>query len=271
LGAEPSSSGEKSLKEIEHYYPKNIHILDDPYLSHLAGLISQKQTLQPLFNQLIRDLYRHFFIEVFKTLWPLKQIQVATRMTDQHPEQRLNMTTFDPKPQAICVDMARAGMVPSQVVYDQLNQLLPPQQVRQDHIFASRVANESQRVTHTELSSSKIGGDIDQAFVFIPDPMGATGHSLCEVVKHYKEEVSGQAIQFVALHMIITPEFVRRIAVEHPDVLVYAVRLDRGLSTPQALEQPPGKLWDQEKGLNDSHYIVPGAGGVGELINNSFV
>jgi len=32
----------------------------------------------------------------------------------------------------------------------------------------------------------------------------------------------------------------------------------------------PGERWDEEKGLNERHYIVPGAGGLGEIINNSF-
>ena len=33
----------------------------------------------------------------------------------------------------------------------------------------------------------------------------------------------------------------------------------------------PGKYWGREKGLNAHDYIVPGAGGLGEVINNAFV
>jgi uracil phosphoribosyltransferase len=56
-----------------------------------------------------------------------------------------------------------------------------------------------------------------------------------------------------------------------PSVIVYALRLDRGLSSPDILDTVPGTHWDQEKGLNPKQYIVPGAGGLGEVINNSYV
>ena len=45
---------------------------------------------------------------------------------------------------------------------------------------------------------------------------------------------------------------------------------DRGLSTPEALAERPGTLWAEERGLNESGYIVPGAGGLGEVLNNSW-
>ena len=55
------------------------------------------------------------------------------------------------------------------------------------------------------------------------------------------------------------------------EVLVYALRLDRGLSPPDVLQTVPGTRWSDERGLTDHHYIVPGGGGLGEIINNSFV
>jgi hypothetical protein len=33
----------------------------------------------------------------------------------------------------------------------------------------------------------------------------------------------------------------------------------------------PGERWADERGLTDHHYIVPGGGGLGEIMNNSFV
>jgi hypothetical protein len=52
---------------------------------------------------------------------------------------------------------------------------------------------------------------------------------------------------------------------------VYALRLDRGLSPPAVLRTEPGTHWAEERGLNDIHYIVPGAGGVGEILNNAWI
>ena len=45
----------------------------------------------------------------------------------------------------------------------------------------------------------------------------------------------------------------------------------RSLSPPDVLACVPGERWAEEVGLNDHHYIVPGAGGLGEIMNNSFV
>ena len=48
---------------------------------------------------------------------------------------------------------------------------------------------------------------------------------------------------------------------KHPEVIVYALRLDRGLSPADVL-QTPGERWTEERGLTDKHYIVPGGGGL---------
>lgn len=260
-----------STKQIQHFYPKQVHIFDSPYLHSLGTKMSQASYVQPHFNVLIKDFFRDLFIKIMDQEWPTEEQSVKTRMTEQHPEQKLLARVFKQSQKAVCVDIARAGMLPSQVFFDTLNWLVSPHGLRLDHIFASRMTNEQGQVTHTELSSSKIGGDIDDAIVFLPDPMGATGKSLCQVLDHYKTKVPGQAKAYISAHMIITPEFIRTVTKDHPDVIIFAGRLDRGLSSNEALKEPPGKLWDQERGLNDSQYIVPGAGGVGELINNSFV
>ena len=69
----------------------------------------------------------------------------------------------------------------------------------------------------------------------------------------------------------IVEEFVKRITTDHPNTIIYGLRLDRGLSSDEILQSVLGTNWDKEVGLNDLQYIVPGAGGVGEILNNSFV
>jgi uracil phosphoribosyltransferase len=73
------------------------------------------------------------------------------------------------------------------------------------------------------------------------------------------------------MHLIVTPEYVKNVFKEHPETIIYALRLDRGLSAKDVLSSPPGKRWDQEVGLDERQYIVPGAGGVGEILNNAWV
>jgi uracil phosphoribosyltransferase len=87
----------------------------------------------------------------------------------------------------------------------------------------------------------------------------------------YKEKVPGTPRRILSLNLIVTPEFLRRISREHPDVVVYALRLDRGLSPPEVFGTVPGELWEKERGLDDRQYIVPGGGGFGEIMNNAYV
>ncbi len=259
------------MRLLDHKYPKQIKILNDPYMTHQCAILSTGGCQQPTFNDLLVRLYRQLFVAIVNSEWPTQATQFPTRMSTQHESQRLDTKIFQLSQRGISVDVARAGMIPSQVFTDELNNLVNPRSIRQDHIFASRVTDRNGAVTHTHLADSKIGGDIDDAIVMIPDPMGATGNSICEVISHYKEKVEGKAKKFIAAHLMITPEYVRKMTEAHPDVIVYAVRLDRGFSTAEALEKAPGTLWEQEKGLDDNQYIVPGAGGVGELVNNAFV
>ncbi len=259
------------MKFVEHRYPKQIKLFDDAFLSHQCAVASSQGCVQPFLNQTIKTIFRQICINIINCEWPLSDSKLPTRMTEIHDRMTLDTKLLSLSQKAVCVDIARAGMLPSQVFLDVLFEGIGPQGIRQDHIFASRVTDETGRVTHTHLSGSKIGGDVDHSIVMIPDPMGATGHSMCEVISHYKEKVEGTARKYIAAHMIVTPEYIKKITDIHPDVIVYAARLDRGFSSEKALAEIPGTFWDEEKGLDDNQYIVPGAGGVGELINNAFV
>jgi len=77
--------------------------------------------------------------------------------------------------------------------------------------------------------------------------------------------------RIINMHLVVTPEYLRRMGQEHPDVVVYAVRLDRGLSPPEVMDTVPGTRWAEERGLTDHQYIVPGGGGFGEIMNNAYV
>ena len=101
--------------------------------------------------------------------------------------------------------------------------------------------------------------------------MGATGGSLCEVINYYKKKVKGKAKKYITMNLVITPEYIRRMQKEHPDVEVFSLRLDRGLSSKKVLNSIPGTYFKDEKGLNEVQYIVPGLGGVGEIMNNCYV
>jgi hypothetical protein len=55
------------------------------------------------------------------------------------------------------------------------------------------------------------------------------------------------------------------------EVEIFALGLDRGLSTEAALREKPDVLWEQEMGLNTTPYFVRGAGGLGRVLNNTLI
>ena len=255
---------------LEHAYGEGFHILADSYLLTRLARVCAEETVQPEINDVICDLYRALIHSVLIGEFPKIVQTTRTRMASSSPLGFWSGEVIDPSTRAVTVDIARAGMMPSQVCFDTLNRILTPDNVRQDHVIMARRTDERGQVIGAHFGESKIGGDVDKAVVLFPDPMGATGGSISEAIRYYKHRVAGKAIKLIALHLIVTPEYLKRLKTDHPDVVVYAIRLDRGASPDDVLLARPGERWDEESGLTDQQYIVPGGGGFGEIINNSY-
>jgi uracil phosphoribosyltransferase len=262
------------LSELDHRYGPNIHILQDLFLlSHLAQLCAE-ETTQPVINELVTTLYSQMLKICVNAEFPSKQATIRTRMAAMHPEGVYQGPLIDPEVPVVSVNLARAGTLPSHICYTALNYFMNPKKVRQDHISIGRTTDDQQKVTGSAVSGHKIGGGVDGAVVLFPDPMGATGGTIAEAIDIYKKQAQDtqrKALKYIALHCIVTPEYLKKIQSRHPDVIVYAIRLDRGLSPKEVLDTVPGTHWDRERGLNDKHYIVPGGGGFGEILNNAYV
>ncbi len=257
-------------RELDHDYGDNVHILADPFLlTHLAFLCAEG-TQQPAINQVVRDLYQYLIKAVMNGELPRVVRSITTRMAAISPHGIWTGQILDPDVRAVSVNIMRAGTLPSQVCFDFLNKTLTPRLVRQDHVVMRRLTDAQDKVTGSHFGDSKIGGDVDNAFVLFPDPMGATGSSLSEAITHYKTKVEGTARRFITVNLIVTPEYLRRMKADHPDVVVYAMRLDRGASPPDVLQSKPGSRWAEESGLTEKQYIVPGGGGFGEIMNNAW-
>jgi len=259
------------LNEMPHRYGPNVHLVGNPFLLSQLARLCAKGTGQPEINRLVALLYSDLVKMVINAEFPRKMASMPTRMIDHTPQGIYQGEVIDPDVRAVTVNIARAGTLPSQVTYDLLNTTVDPLVVRQDHIIMSRMIDAKEHVVGSNIGGAKIGGDIDDAFVLFPDPMGATGGSLSTAVSMYKEKVPGKPRRILSLNLIITPEFLRKVSQEHPDVVVYALRLDRGLSPPEVFGTIPGELWEKERGLDDRQYIVPGGGGFGEIMNNAYV
>lgn len=257
--------------EIDHRYGPNVHLLDDPVAWTLLARLCSKATQQPEIGRLVRALYENLAHAVLAAQLERTRLDVPTRMVASSPEAVVRSTGIASQARVVTVGIARAGTLPSQVVYELLNDLLDPEGVRQDHLFMSRATDAAGHVIGATWHDAKIGRDVEGRTVLLPDPMGATGTSIVSALDHYKTRLDGVPGRCIAMHLIVTPEYLRRVLGAHPDTLVYALRVDRGLSTQDVLATVPGARWDDERGLDDHQYIVPGAGGVGEILNNAWV
>jgi uracil phosphoribosyltransferase len=258
--------------EIEHRYGPQAHLLQDPYMLTLLAKLCSPETVQPDINQLVRELYTILAGRVVAAEFPRRRVEMPTRMIASTPRGVYVGQVIEPRTRAVVVDVARAGTLPAQVVYETLNHILDPRGVRQDHVVMSRTTDEETgRVTGVTMTGSKVAGDAAGAILLIPDPMGATGGSICAAASLYRQKGMQPPGKIILLNLIVTPQYLKKVQVTHPEAIVYAVRLDRGLSTPDVLKAAPGERWDEENGLNELQYIVPGGGGFGEIMNNAYV
>jgi uracil phosphoribosyltransferase len=220
---------------------------------------------------LVRTAYERLFQELLARAFPVQHGVVQTRMTASEPRAFYSGPLLCRETKVVLCAVIRAGLLPSQACYETAVAVLPPANVRLDFLNLSRVVDDDHQVTGVRLDGSKIGGPVDDAVVVIPDPMGATGGTICRAVEIYKSLGGGRPRAILALHLMATPEAIQRVTAQHPEVELYTARFDRGLSPPEVLATPPGRHPDRERGLNDVHYVVPGAGGMGELLSNSWI
>ena len=255
--------------ERPHHSGDKVHLSADPLvLSQLAELC-QPSTRQPRFTHLVRELYQGLLREVIAREVPRVTKTVETRMAESCPQGVWHGQILDPDTRFVSVDIARAGTLPSQIAFELLTDICEPDNIRQDHLYMNRVTNERGEVTGVNVSGSKLGGEVDNALVLLPDPMGATGGSLSHAVSIYKGLAEGSPKKLIAMHLIVTPE---SSSDSKPIIRMsrFMVRLDRGLSSPEVLRSELGKYWDEEKGSTKSNtsFQVPA---VSENFNNCFV
>ncbi|MBN2694597.1 uracil phosphoribosyltransferase [bacterium] len=259
----------KTDKFINHELGDHVHIVDDVYAFSILAKLSSKETTQPMINIFVRELYKILLNHTITAFFPKVEKNIETRMKSYHQLGEFEATIIDPNTKVLVTDIARAGMIPGQICFDTLNFYLNPDNVIFDHIMASRDISVEQQKVNTVLAGLKITPQFSDGFILIPDPMGATGSSISRVINMYKE--MHKNVTFITLHLIITPEYVRTMKEQHPDIHVISLRYDRGLSPQHVLDAPIGKFFDEEKSLTETKYILPGAGGLGEIINNNYV
>jgi uracil phosphoribosyltransferase len=253
-----------------HRYGERVHVLGGPLAHTLLARVGSPAASRAEVLAGVRALAEQLCVAAANTLLPTVEREVETRMATKHPRAgRWRGSTFDPASHAVVVDVIRGGIVPSQVCFELLSALLPEDHVRLDHLHMARTTAPDGGVTGATLFGSKIGGSVANRHLFVPDPMGATGSTATVALDHYVEH-HGRPASVALIALICTPEFLRKVLAHPTAPHVFTVRVDRGLSAADVLATVPGTRWSEERGLDDDDYIVPGAGGVGEVLNNSW-
>lgn len=255
--------------QTPHLYGPKVHLLACPLSLYELARLASPATVEPNITRLVRRLYGTLAQQMISATWPCRLIDVPTRMASSHPGAAWQGMAVCPDEQVVVVDIARAGTVPSQTVYELMGDMFDSAAIRQDHLLMSRVTAADGTVTGAQVQAQKTDGGAPGATVIIPDPMGATGSTLALAAELYKSHVDGAPSRVVALHLIVTPEYLQHMTTMHPDVEIWALRLDRGMASERILDTLPGQYPDEERGLNERQYIIPGAGGMGELLNNT--
>lgn len=257
--------------ELSHGYGPRLHVLDEPALLSVLARLGSPATSTAEVAHLVRAAYARLLHAVLDARFPTQQVEVPTRMVATEPRAIYRGHALCRRTRLVICAVVRAGILPAQTCYELACEMLPPENVRIDFLNLSRETDEQGRVIGVRMDGSKIGGDVDDAVVLVPDPMGATGGTVCRAVDVYRGFSLRPPRAIVAMHLMCTPEATQRVLETSPGTEIWCGRFDRGLSDDDVLRTAPGTHPARERGLNDVQYVVPGAGGLGELLTNSWV
>ena len=207
----------------QHSVFTNFHEVQHPLLQHKLSLLRDRCTDKKEFNELIGEISTLLVYEVTKDL-PLINKIIET------PLESCEMTVLaGKKPVILAVLRAGIGMV------DGFLNLMPSARVAHIGLYRDETTLEPHLYYFKIPSHSK-----DRQF-YICDPMLATGGSAIRAIDKLKD--SGvRKISFVCI--LAAPEGVEKVFHAHPDVPLFAAKLDRK--------------------LNKKGYILPGLGDAGD-------
>jgi len=261
----------RELAETEHRYGGHVHVLAHPVARTILAELGQPSTRAPQLNRMVERLYDYLLDAVLAREFPRCTRTFRSRMESYHPGLSLTGEFIDERTGVVISSIARAGIIPTQRCQQRIAEVIDPDGTRVDHLHMSRRVSATGQVVGVDCRGTKIGGTLDDRYLLIPDPMAATGATMGYALDLYSKEVGGTPRKVLLMHLVVTPEYIRAIGRRHPGASIYALRVDRGLSDPEVLRTVPGTEVERERGADDRGYIVPGLGGLGELMNNSFV
>ncbi|MBQ3921432.1 MAG: uracil phosphoribosyltransferase [Firmicutes bacterium] len=202
-----------------------VMVFDHPLIQHKVSLMRMKETSTKDFRELAKEVIMLMTFEATRNL-PLKDVDIET------PIAKTTVKMLDGEDIAI-VPILRAGLV----FVEGMLSLVPNAKV--GHIGLYRDPETHKPVEYY----CKLPNDIDKRFVYVVDPMLATGGSAVAAINFIKAR-GAKNIRFVCL--IAAPEGIEALQKAHPDVDIFIAAKDER--------------------LNENAYIVPGLGDAGDRI-----
>ena len=201
-----------------------LHIIDHPLVQHKLTLMRRKDTSTMKFRELLQEVSMLMGYEVTRDL-PLDYEEIET------PLMTMNAPKIAGK-KVVIVPILRAGLG----MVDGMTRLIPSARI--GHIGLYRDEETCQPVFYYY----KMPSDKDRLAIVV-DPMLATGGSACDAISRLKKD-GFKDIKMMGL--VASPQGVKTVMDQHPDVEIYLASLDEG--------------------LNAKNYILPGLGDAGDRI-----
>lgn len=196
-----------------------------PLILHKLAIIRNKETGSKDFRELVEEVAMLMAYEVTRDL-PLEEVEIQT------PICKTTCKMLSGKKVAI-VPILRAGLG----MVDGMLKLIPAAKV--GHIGLYRDEETLKPVEYF----CKLPQDIEEREIIVTDPMLATGGSAIDAISALKKR-GAKSIRLMCL--ISSPEGIKAVMDEHPDVDIYVAAID-------------------EK-LNEKGYIIPGLGDAGDRL-----
>lgn len=202
----------------------SVHIIDHPLVQHKLSLMREKQTSTNKFRQLLQEISMLMGYEVTRD-FPLMYEEIET------PLQTMSAPKIAGK-KVVIAPILRAGLG----MVDGLLSLIPSARV--GHIGMYRDEETCKPVFYYyKMPEHK------ERLVIVTDPMLATGGSACDAIERLKKD----GFKHIRLMCLVgSPQGVKAVRDNHPDVDIYLASLDEG--------------------LNERNYILPGLGDAGDRI-----
>ena len=202
-----------------------VYVFTHPLIQHKVSLMRMTETNVRDFRSLAKEVAELMAFEATRDL-PLKEVEIETPIC----KTKVNMLAGE---DIAIVPILRAGLG----FVDGMLELIPNAKV--GHIGLYRDPD-----THEPIEYyCKLPTDIEKRWIFVVDPMLATGGSAAAAIDFIKQH-GGKQISFMCL--IAAPEGIEVLRKAHPDIDIFIAAKDDH--------------------LNENAYIVPGLGDAGDRL-----